>query len=694
MMHCLCGRTQLIRVAWVFFGVLATLSASQPGYAQRADFKNTLMPEPAKLSVGDGTLAITPGLTLTLHGATNPLLEQAAIRMLNRLETQTGVQLDKNLQAADGIIDVSVDDSSSTRPTLSVDESYTLDVAGGKVQLKAKSVFGAMYGFETLLQLVESAGTGFVLPAIHIADAPRFPWRGLMLDPGRHFLPVDEILRTLDGMAAVKLNVLHWHLSEDQGFRIESLRFPKLHSLGSEGQYYTQQQVREVVQYAAARGIRVVPEFDIPGHSSTWFIGYPELASQPGPYHVAHENGVHDPAFDPTRESTFRFLDGFLGEMAELFPDEFMHIGGDESNGKDWQANPAIVRFMQQHNMPDTKTLQAYFNQRVQALLKKHGKQMVGWDEILHANLAPDVVVQNWHGIEFLVDGARQGHRGLLSKPFYLDHMYSAGDMYGADPVPGDAHLTDAEARLILGGEACMWGEQVTGMTADSRIWPRAAAVAERFWSPADTRDVNDMYRRLAVTSLRLDAIGVTHISGPQRGLRQLAGSDAGAAKLEILESVLQPVDFHVRASLQHTSPLTPIGRFVDYTRPDPPAQHDFRLLVDAYLHDGSGAEHELHKAQLERLFHTWIGTAPAIEQLGEGNPLVAEMRVHYEQLPRLGMLGIEAIGMIEAHHAASPQWTAAQSALLTEAAAHSGLTDFVVIGPLKDLMAAAASHP
>jgi hexosaminidase len=690
-MHCLHGRTRPIRVASVLFGVIAMLSALQPGHAQRIDFKNTLMPEPVKLSVADGTLAITPGLTLTLRGANNPLLEQAAVRMLNRLETQTGVQLDKGLQAAGGVIDVSVEDTSSNRPALSIDESYTLDIADGKVQLKAKTIFGAMYGFETLLQLVEPADTGFAFPAVHIADAPRFPWRGLMLDPGRHFLPVDEVLRTLDGMAAVKLNVLHWHLTEDQGFRIESQRFPRLHPLGSDGQYYTQQQVREIVQYAATRGIRVVPEFDMPGHSTTWFIGYPELASQPGPYHVAHENGIHNPAFDPTRESTFRFLDSFFGEMAELFPDEFVHIGGDESNGKDWLANPAIVRFMHQHNMPDTKALQAYFNQRVQVLLKKHGKQMVGWDEILHADLAPDVVVQNWHGIEFLVNGARQGHRGLLSKPFYLDHMYSAGDMYSADPVPADAHLSEAEAKLILGGEACMWGEQVTGMTADSRIWPRAAAVAERFWSPADKRDVDDMYRRLDVTSLRLDALGVTHISGPQRGLRQLAGSEAGAANLELLQSVLQPVDFHVRASLQHTSPLTPIGRFVDFTRPDPPAQHDFRVLVDAYLHDGSRAEHEIHKMQLERLFHAWINTAPTLEQQGEDHPLVAEMRMRYEQLPRLGMLGIEAIGMIEAHRAASPEWSAAQTTLITEAAEHVALTDFVVLGPLKDLVAAAA---
>jgi hexosaminidase len=265
--------------------------------------------------------------------------------------------------------------------------------------------------------------------------------------------------------------------------------------------------------------------------------------------------------------------------------------------------------------------------------------------------------------------------------------------MYGADPVPAEDHLSDAEAKLILGGEACMWGEQITGVTADSRIWPRSAAVAERFWSPASTRDVDDMYRRLAVMSLRLDALGVTHISGPQRGLRQLAGSEKGAAELEVLQSVLQPVDFHVRASLQHTSPLTPIGRFADFTRPDPPAQHDFRALVDAYLHGSEGAEHKVLTMQLEQIFRSWIATAPELEQLGKEHPLVAEISPRSEQLARLGLLGMEAIGDIEAHRAASPDWVNAENALLTESAGHVALTDFVVLGPLHDLVAAAAKH-
>ena len=655
---------------------------------QQTKFENTLMPQPAEVRVSGGSVAISPGLTTSLNGANSPVLRDAVLRMLGRLETETGVALDKNLQTAGGAgIDVKVQDTTAERPAFGVDESYSLDVQDGKVALQSKTIFGAMHGFETLLQLVQTQDSKFVIPAVHIVDAPRFPWRGLMLDSGRHFLPIEQILRTLDGMAAVKMNVLHWHLTENQGFRIESLRFPKLQELGSDGLYYTQQQVREIVRYATARGIRVVPEFDMPGHSTTWLIGYPELASRPGPYHIERQNGVFDAVLDPTRESTYRFLDGFLGEMAELFPDEYMHIGGDESTGKDWKENPAIVAFMQQHGLKDTDALQTYFNGRVYTLLKKHHKQMVGWDEILHPDLSPEVVVQNWHGIKYLIDGVRQGHRGLLSQPWYLDHMRTAAEMYAADPVPAGTELSAAESKLVLGGEACMWAEHITGATADSRIWPRSAAIAERMWSPGTTRDADDMYRRLAVMSLRLDALGLTHISGPERGLRQLAGSEAGAWKLGVLASVLQPVDFSERYKQQHTSALTPMGRLVDFVRPDPPAQHDFRMLVESYLHDTASAAHESYRRQLEETFRSWINTAPTLDALAATRPLIAEVKVRREELPRLGLLGLEAMGYVEAHSTPSTEWIDAQTALLKKAGEHVELTDFVVLGPLSELV-------
>ena len=364
------------------------------------------------------------------------------------------------------------------------------------------------------------------MPAVSIDDSPRFPWRGLMIDAGRHFIPLDVLKRNLDGMAAVKLNVFHWHLSENQGFRIESKKFPKLQEMGSDGLYYTQAEVRDLIAYARERGIRVVPEFDMPGHSTAWFVGYPELASGPGPYQIERQWGVFDPAMDPTKEETYKFLDKFIGEMAGLFPDQFFHIGGDEVNGKEWDANPKIQAFKQAHGLKDNDDLQAYFNQRVQKIVAKHGKTMLGWDEILRPDLPKDIVIQSWRGPDSLAQAAKQGYRGLLSSGFYVDLMWSAERHYATEPLSGAAaNLTPEEQKRILGGEACMWSEYVSPENIDSRIWPRTAAIAERLWSPQDVRDVNSMYQRMAVTSRWLDGLGLTHNSSYDPMLRRIAGN-------------------------------------------------------------------------------------------------------------------------------------------------------------------------
>jgi hexosaminidase len=568
-----------------------------------------------------------------------------------------------------------------------MDESYTLDIHADKIRLTARTIFGAMRGLETLLQLLQPHGHMFAFPSVHIEDAPRFPWRGLLLDSSRHFLPIDVIFRTLDGMAAVKLNVLHWHLTDDQGFRVESRVYPLLHQHGSNGLYYTQDQIREVIRYAAECGIRVVPEFDMPGHSTSWFTGYPSLASAPGPYRIEYQNRIVDAAMDPTSENTYRFLDRFIAEMTTLFPDEYLHIGGDEVNGKQWNANSAIQRFMEAHHLQDNAALQAYFNQRVEAILRKHHRSMVGWDEILHSTLSPGVVVQNWHGIKFLIDSARQGHNTLLSEPFYLDHMYSAADMYAADPLPKQADLTTAQAHLILGGEVCMWGEHVNDLTIDSRIWPRAAAVAERLWSPASTRDATDMYRRLAVMSLRLDGLGIHQISGPERGLRQLAGSQAAANQLAIFASVLQPVDFSERKAEQQTSQRTPIDNLVDFVRPDPPIKEHFATLVSTYLASLSGPTHDQARVELESLFQQWIDSRSSLEELTTERPLLFAVHTRAQQLPELGELGLTALHSIEVHQPESSAWLADQQSMLAASAKHLGLTDFVILDPLRSLL-------
>jgi hexosaminidase len=657
------------------------LTVAAPGSAQ-SGLVNTLVPQPATLEAKAGSLPITDAFSYALTGKSGKLTSDGVVRLLDRMETRTGITLAKTAAAQEATLTVDVAEATkSAVPALGDDESYTLDVDAQHVALHAHTEIGALRGMETVLHLVQPEGNGFVLPAVHIEDAPRFPWRGLLLDPGRHFLPVEVIYRTLDGMAAVKLNVLHWHLTEDQGFRIESKTFPKLQGLGSDGLYYTQQQVKAVVAYAAARGIRVVPEFDMPGHSTSWMVGYPQLGSAPGPYEVKHTFGIHDQALNPINDGTYRFLDAFFAEMSTLFPDAYVHIGGDESNGKQWGANPAIQAFMKAHGMTTTQELQAYFNKRVQAVLARHHKKMVGWDEVLNPKLSPDVVVQVWHSNRFLADAARQGHEGIYSQPYYLDNSHTAASMFLADPVPEGASLTPEQLKGILGGEACMWGEHVRGESIDSRIWPRTAAVAERLWSPETDRDADDLYRRLAVERVRLEAEGVPLATEEERRLMELAGT-VNDEPLRLFADTLQPVDFGELGREQHTTQLTVLNHLVDAVAFDPPLRHEMEVLVDGALGGDAG-----DSKKLEALFHSWVHAAPELDKLEAGSPLLQQAANRISDWPKLGAMGLAALKYLQPGGAAPAGWKAEQTALLEEAAKPQELVNFVVLGPLGKLV-------
>jgi len=250
---------------------------------------------------------------------------------------------------------------------LGMDESYELHVDQQNISIAANTTIGAIRGLETLLQLIASDNKGYFFKGIDIKDEPRFPWRGLLISQPYHFMPMDVIKRTLDAMAAVKMNVLHFYISDDQGYRIESKVYPRLHELASDGMYFTHEQVREMVQYAHQRGIRVVPEIDVPGHSTAMIYAYPHLASVQRDYKLQDHWGVFDPTLDPTKPSTYTFLDSLLTEVASLFPDQYFHIGGDENTGRDWKRNPAIQAFMKENGLKTTLALQNYFNRKVQA---------------------------------------------------------------------------------------------------------------------------------------------------------------------------------------------------------------------------------------------------------------------------------------------------------------------------------------
>src|SRR3984957_11806467 len=392
-----------------------------------------LMPVPAKIAPGQGRLRIDGSFRVEFTDYREARLEASAARLTESISRSTGIPMRPGTGAATLL--VHCERASAAVQAVREDESYRLVVTEQQARLDAPNPLGVLRGMETFLQMVDLDAGGFGVTSAEITDQPRFPWRGLMVDVSRHWMPLDAVKRTLDGMAAVKLNVFHWHLSDNQGFRVESRRFPKLAGMGSDGHYFTQEQVREVIAYARDRGIRVIPEFDMPGHATAWFVGYAELASGPGPYTIDREWGVFDPAMDPTREEVYQFLDTLIGEMAALFPDAYFHIGGDEVNGKQWDGNARIQEFKRAHGWKTNEELQAYFTRRVQTLVRKHGKKMIGWDEILTPDLPRDVLLQSWRGQKSLADAARQGVDGILSHGYYLDLMYSAAEHYADVPL-------------------------------------------------------------------------------------------------------------------------------------------------------------------------------------------------------------------------------------------------------------------
>jgi hexosaminidase len=628
-----------------------------------------LMPTPAKAQMGSGQLLIGPTFSVSIAGRHEPRLDRVVDLFLGQLGRQIGMPpIDMQvadsthatlvIQAAGGTKDVQ---------ELGEDESYRLDISTSGARLNAPTTLGIMRGLQTLLQLVQTTGAGFAVPAASIEDSPRFPWRGLMIDVGRHFIPLEVLKRNLDGMAAVKLNVFHWHLSENQGFRIESKKFPRLRGMGSDGLYYTQDEVRGVIAYARERGIRVVPEFDMPGHATAWFVGYPELASGPGPYQIERRWGVFDPAMDPTREETYKFLDAFIGEMAGLFPDKFFHIGGDEVNGKEWDANPKLQAFMRAHGLKDNKDLQAYFNQRVQKIVAKHGKTMLGWDEILRPDLPKDIVIQSWRGPDSLAQAARQGYRGLLSSGFYVDLMWSAERHYSTEPLSGAAaSLTPEEQKRILGGEACMWAEYVSPENIDSRIWPRTAAIAERLWSPQEVRDVNSMYQRMAIVSSWLDGLGLTHNSSYAPMLRRIAGTNDVAA-LKVLADVLEPVKDYTR---EETAPApatsaSPLNRVVDAVRPESATARQFADAVNELL---GGAPKPGSEARVRNFLSRWRDNQIELQPQFEKSLLLKEVAPISQNLSALGVTGLAALDYLDRGEPAPVAWVSAQLALVEQA--------------------------
>lgn len=665
------------------------LCATLPLVAESGVANDLLMPKPASVHFASAGLSVQPGMTVAFAHVRSPRLQAATLRFLKRMEDKTGTPLPRSFdQATTGtlVLDVASDGEAVQGPD--ENESYSLEVSGSSVQLHAATTVGAIHGLETLLQLTQPAANGYVVQAATVQDEPRFRWRGLMIDCGRHFEPLDVLKRNIDAMAAVKLNVFHWHLTEDQGFRIESKVFPKLTELGSDGQFYTQAQARDLVQYARDRGVRIVPEFEMPGHSAAWLVAYPELNSGTEPTGIRREFGVSDTALDPTREETYTFLQRFLAEMTTIFPDRHLHIGGDETPAPDWKSNPRIVAFMQAHNLKDNEALQAYFNTRVLAILTKLNRKMVGWDEILHPDLPRDVVIQSWRGAESLAKGAQMGFQGVLSQPYYLDAMKPAAVHYLADPLPADTQLTAQQQKLILGGEVCMWAEHLDQRTIDSRIWPRTAAIAERFWSPQNVRDVPDMYHRLDATSIELETLGLRHLTSEDAGLRSLAGTDQIDA-LRTFAEAFEPVSFGERYQQQHTSQLTPLTNFVDAVVPDPPVKHRLEAAALLMTQQADAANASTGSAVLTTYFESVKASVEPVEAIFPSAPRLKPLSLRARQLAALSQIGLQAVQYLSNHQTAPAGWKASSLQQLSEAKKPSAMVRFVFQDTLTRLVEA-----
>jgi hexosaminidase len=513
-----------------------------PLLLQLAQASFPIVPAPAHVVPGEGAFAVSHQ---TVVGVSDPA--SAELRALGDLMARTlsgafGVSValgDAPVSAgAPGTIALLLDPGMAGSP-----EGYRLEVTPQAVTLRAKAPAGLFYGVQTLAQILPPGGSAHDIPAVLIEDAPRFPYRGMHLDVGRHLFPVEFIKRYIDLMAMYKMNTFHWHLTEDQGWRIEIKQYPRLTGVGAwrketilqknfdpyvgdgtpYGGFYTQDQVRDVVAYAKRRYVTIIPEIEMPGHSKAALAAYPELACTPGPFEVSTKWGVEEDIFCPS-EQTFQFLENVLTEVMALFPGSYIHIGGDEAPKNRWRASALAQDVIRRERLKDESELQSYFIRRIERFLITHGRRLIGWDEILEGGLAPEATVMSWRGMDGGIAAARQGHDVIMTpgSHVYLDNYqgdpafeplgiggYSPLDkVYGFEPVPDS--LTPAEATHVLGAQGNVWTEYMqTPEHVEYMVLPRMLALAEVVWSPKERRDWNDFATRLSPQLRRLDALDV-----------------------------------------------------------------------------------------------------------------------------------------------------------------------------------------
>jgi hexosaminidase len=625
-------------IVLLFSGVMAS--------AQVKTEALNLMPWPQNINVTEGSFILNKNFKINITGTPNSRIFAGATRFLRRLDGRTGMFFEQAFVTKineNPTAQLQINCTKAGKIGLYEDESYHLDIKSDKITINATSDLGALHGLETLLQMLQNTSTSFYFQTAAISDFPRFTWRGLMIDVSRHFQPVDVIKRNLDALAAMKMNVFHWHLVDDQGWRIEMKKHPKLTELASDGEFYTQEEIKGIVKYAADRGILVVPEIDVPGHASAILTAYPEIGSKMvefsngtsenkmqatalATYGIERNAGIFSPTLDPSNPKTYQLLSSIFDEICPLFPGEYFHIGGDENEGKDWDNNPKIQEFKKKNNLVTNHDLQTYFTMKLIPMLKKHRKQLMGWEEIMTKDMSKEAIIHSWKGVnegvpagKSLVDAVKGGYKTVLSNGYYVDLVYGVEDHYTVDPMPKDVVLSEEEKARILGGEATMWTELVTPATIDSRLWPRTAAIAERLWSAANITDINSMRKRLKTVSFRLEELGLTHIKNKEVILRNIANNQNIEA-LNEFSNVCEPLKKYSRnkggTEYQMYSPFT---LFADACTPDAINALAFNAVVNQYLENKSAE----NKAKVTAYLNKWIDLNKSLIALGANAPLV-----------------------------------------------------------------------
>ncbi len=533
----------------IIIAVAIMFGSCTPGAVETGQ-TTALVPVPKEVSVKTGVFRINKSTKVLYHPESEELKSTAEF-LAGLISKGTGFNI-LTVAAQSGLPDegsilLVMEDSDI------VEEGYALTVSPQSVVIESQDAAGVFYGVQTLRQLlpvkVEIAHSGkrakWEVPAVEIRDEPRYGYRGLHLDVGRHFFPVEFVKSYLDVMALHKLNKFHWHLTEDQGWRIEIKAYPRLaevaafrdetlighysdqpHKFDGEryGGYYTHEEIKEVVEYAGKLHIDVIPEIEMPGHSLAALAAYPELGCTGGPYEVARYWGVFNEVYCAGKEGTFEFLENVLAEVIELFPYEYIHIGGDECPKERWEECPECQARIGAEGLKDEHELQSYFIKRIEKFLGEHDRKIIGWDEILEGGLAPEATVMSWRGTAGGVEAAKQGHDVIMTptgycyfdyyqappenEPLAIGGLLTLKKVYSYEPATED--LTGEEAQFIRGVQGNLWTEYIkTGWYAEYMAYPRACALSEIAWSPKDSRNYQDFYRRLQGHLKQLEALNV-----------------------------------------------------------------------------------------------------------------------------------------------------------------------------------------